>query len=98
MPRYIVLLNWTDQGIKNVKDTVKRAKSFENAIEKAGGKSLGLYYTLGRYDMVAMVEASNDEAVASVLYSTGRLGNVRTETLKAFSMDEAANIIEKLTL
>ena len=98
MPRYIVLLNWTDQGIKNVKDTVKRAKSFENAIEKAGGKSLGLYYTLGRYDMVAMVEASNDEAVASVLYSTGSLGNVRTETLKAFSMDEAADIIEKLTL
>ena len=98
MPRYIVLLNWTDQGIKNVKDTVKRAKSFENAIEKAGGKSFGLYYTLGRYDMVAMVEASNDEAVASVLYSTGSLGNVRTETLKAFSMDEAANIIEKLTL
>jgi uncharacterized protein with GYD domain len=98
MPRYIVLLNWTDQGIKNVKDTVKRAKSFENAIEKAGGKSLGLYYTLGRYDMVAMVEASNDGAVASVLYSTGSLGNVRTETLKAFSMDEAANIIEKLTL
>jgi uncharacterized protein with GYD domain len=98
MSRYIVLLNWTDQGIKNVKDTVKRARSFENAIEKAGGKSLGLYYTLGRYDMVAMVEASNDEAVASVLYSTGRLGNVRTETLKAFSMDEAANIIEKLTL
>jgi uncharacterized protein with GYD domain len=98
MSRYIVLLNWTDQGIKNVKDTVKRAKSFENAIEKAGGKSLGLYYTLGRYDMVAMVEASNDEAVASVLYSTGSLGNVRTETLKAFSMDEAANIIEKLTL
>ena len=97
MPRYIVLLNWTDQGIKNVKDTVKRAKSFENAIEKAGGKSLGLYYTLGRYDMVAMVEVPNDEAIASVLYSTGSLGNVRTETLKAFSMDEAANIIEKLT-
>ena len=96
MPRYIVLLNWTAQG-KNVKDTVKRAKSFENAIEKAGGKFLGLYYTLGRYDMVAMVEASNDEAIASVLYSTGSLGNVRTETVKAFSMDEAANIIEKLT-
>jgi uncharacterized protein with GYD domain len=80
-----------------VKDTVKRAKSFENAIEKAGGKSLGFYYTIGRYDMVAMVEAPNDEAIASVLYSTGSLGNVRTETVKAFSMDEAANIIEKLT-
>jgi uncharacterized protein with GYD domain len=97
MPRYIVLLNWTGQGIKNVKDTVKRAKSFEGAMEKAGGKSLGFYYTIGRYDMVALVEAPNDEAIASVLFSTGSLGNVRTETLKAFSMDEAANIIEKLT-
>jgi uncharacterized protein with GYD domain len=90
-------MNWTDQGIKNVKDTVKRAKSFEGAIEKAGGKSLGLYYTIGRYDFVAIVEAPNDEAIASVLYSTGSLGNVQTETLKAFSTDEAANIIEKLS-
>jgi uncharacterized protein with GYD domain len=97
MPRYIVLLNWTGQGIKNVKDTVKRAKSFEDAIEKAGGKSLGFYYTIGSYDMVALVEAPNDEAIASVLFSTGSLGNVRTQTLKAFSMDEAANIIEKLS-
>jgi uncharacterized protein with GYD domain len=90
-------MNWTDQGIKNVKDTVKRAKSFEGAIEKAGGKSLGLYYTIGRYDFVAIVEAPNDEAIASVLYNTGSLGNVHTETLKAFSTDEAANIIEKLS-
>src|SRR5919198_5221584 len=97
MPRYIVLINWTDQGIKNVKDTVKRAKSFEGAMEKAGGKSLGFYYTIGRYDMVAIVEAPNYEAIASVLFSTGSLGNVRTQTLKAFSMDEATNIIEKLT-
>jgi uncharacterized protein with GYD domain len=97
MASYIVLMNWTDQGIKNVKDTVKRAKSFEGAIEKAGGKSLGLYYTNGRYDFVAIVEAPNDEAIASVLYSTGSLGNVHTETLKAFSTDEEANIIEKLS-
>src|SRR3569832_318659 len=97
MASYIVLMNWTDQGIKNVKDTVKRAKSFEGAIEKAGGKSLGLYYTIGRYDFVAIVEAPNDEAIASVLYSTGSLGKVHTETLKAFSTDEAANIIEKLS-
>src|SRR5881398_681571 len=97
MASYIVLMNWTDQGIKNVKDTVKRAKSFEGAIEKAGGKSLGLYCTIGRYDFVAIVEAPNDEAIASVLYNTGSLGNVHTETLKAFSTDEAANIIEKLS-
>ena len=97
MPNYIVLVNWTDQGIRNVKDTIKRAKSFEGAIEKAGGKSLGFYYTIGRYDMVAMVEAPTDEAMASILFSLGSLGNVRTETLKAFSMAEAANVIEKLS-
>jgi uncharacterized protein with GYD domain len=96
MPSYIVLVDWTDQGIKNIKDTVKRAKSFETAIEKVGGKSIGLYYTLGKHDIVAVVQAPNDEAIASVLYSTGSLGNIRTETLKAFSMAETANIIEKL--
>ena len=70
MPNYIVLVNWTDQGIKNVKDTVKRAKSFGSALEKAGCKSLGFYYTIGRYDMVSVIEAPNDEAIASVLFST----------------------------
>ena len=89
-------MNWTEQGIKNVKDTIRRAKSFEDAIQKAGGKSLGIYYTMGRYDLVAIIEASNDDAIASILYSLGRLGNVRTETLNAFSLDQVANIIEKL--
>ena len=97
MSNYVVLIDWAEQGIKNVKDTVKRAKSFEGAIEKAGGKSLGFYYTIGRYDMVAIVQAPTDEAIASVLFSLGSLGNVRTETLKAFSTDEAANIIEKIS-
>ena len=97
MRNYVVLINWAEQGIKNVKDTVKRAKSFGSALEKAGCKSLGFYYTIGRYDMVSVIEAPNDEAVASVLFSTGSLGNIRTETLKAFSTAEAANIIEKLS-
>jgi uncharacterized protein with GYD domain len=96
MPKYITLMNWTEQGIKNVKDTIGRAKAFEDAIQKAGGKSLGIYYTMGRYDLVAIIEASNDDAIASILYSLGRLGNVRTETLNAFSLDQVANIIEKL--
>ena len=97
MPNYIILANWTDQGIRNVKDTIKRAKSYEGAIEKAGGKSLGFYYTIGRYDMVAMVEAPTDETMTSILFSLGSLGNVRTETLKTFSAAETANIIEKLS-
>ena len=97
MSKYTILIKWTEQGIRNVKDTIKRAKSFEDAVEKAGGKSLGFYYTIGRYDMVAIVEAPTDETMASILFSLGSLGNVRTETLKTFSMDETANIIEKLS-
>jgi uncharacterized protein with GYD domain len=90
-------VNWTDQGIKIVKDNLRRSEAFETAIEKAGGKSIGLYYTLGKHDMVAIVEAPNDEVIASVLYRTGSLGNVSTETLKAFSMSEASDIIEKIS-
>jgi uncharacterized protein with GYD domain len=97
MPSYIVLVDWTDQGIKNMKDSVKRAKSFEGALEQVGGKSHGIYYTFGKHDMVAIVEAPTDEVIASALYNSGRLGNIRTETLKAFSMAEAASIIEKLS-
>jgi uncharacterized protein with GYD domain len=97
MPNYVILYNWTEQGIKNVKDTIKRSKSFETAIEKVGGKCNGIYDTLGKHDIVAIVEAPSDQAIASVLFSTGSLGNGRTETLKAFSMSEAASIIEKLT-
>jgi uncharacterized protein with GYD domain len=97
MPNYVILANWTDQGIKNVKDGARRSEAFETAIEKVGGKSIGLYYTLGKHDMVAIVETPNDEVLASVLYSAGSLGNVRTETLKAFSMSEASDIIEKIS-
>ena len=96
MSKYTLLINWTEQGIRNVKDTIKRAKSFEDAVEKAGGNSLCFYYTMGRYDMVAMVEAPTDQTMASILFRLGSLGNVRTETLKTFSMDETSNIIEKL--
>ena len=95
MPNYIILANWTDQGIRNVKDTIKRAKSYEDAVEKAGGKFLGFYYTIGRYDMVSVVQAPTDEVIVSILFSLESLGNVRSETLKAFSVAETANIIEK---
>ena len=91
---YLLLVNFTDQGIKNVKDSPKRAEAFKSAVEKKGGKVINLYYTLGKHDIVAIVEAPNDEAIASVLYVTGSLGNVRTKTLKAFPMSEAANIIK----
>ena len=96
MPHYIILFNFTDQGMRNVKDTTKRAEAFKSTIEKAGGKFISEYYTLGKYHIVTIVEASNDETILPVILSTGSLGNVRSETLKAFSMDEAAKIIERV--
>jgi uncharacterized protein with GYD domain len=96
MPHYIILFNFTEQGIRNVKDTINRAEAFKSAIEKAGGKFISEYYTLGKYDIVTIVEASNDETILPVILAAGSLGNVRSETLKAFSMDEAAKIIEKV--
>jgi uncharacterized protein with GYD domain len=97
MSHYVILVNFTDRGIKNVKDSPKRAEAFRSAVEKKGGKVSNLYYTLGKHDIVAIVEAPNDEAIASVLYAAGSLGNVRTRTLKAFPMSEAAKIIENLS-
>lgn len=96
MPTYIVLVNWTDQGIRNVKDTINRAEAFKSTIEKAGGKFISEYYTLGKYDIVTIVEAPNDETILPVILATGSSGNVRSETLKGFSMNEAAKIIEKV--
>ena len=96
MPHYIILFNFTEQGIRNVKDTINRAEAFKSAIEKAGGKFIGEYYTLGKYDIVTIIEAPNDETILPVILATGSIGNVRSETLKAFSMNEAAKIIERV--
>ncbi|HET7147477.1 MAG TPA: GYD domain-containing protein [Candidatus Nitrosopolaris sp.] len=98
MPHYIILFNFTEQGIRNIKDLEKRAQAFKSTVEKAGGKFVGdsfLYLTLGKYDTVSIVEAPNDEAILPAILATARLGNVRCETLKAFTMDEAAKIIER---
>jgi uncharacterized protein with GYD domain len=98
MPHYIILFNFTEQGIRNIKDLEKRAQAFKSAVEKAGGKFVSdsfLYLTLGKYDTVSIVEAPNDETILPAILATASLGNVRCETLKAFTMDEAAKIIER---
>ena len=96
MPQYVILGNWTGQGIKNVKDSPKRVSAVKQAVQKAGGKWGGLYYTFGQYDFVFMIEVPNDEAAMSLMLSLGSLGNARTTTLKAFPESEGFKIIEKL--
>mgnify|MGYP001062034278 CR=1 FL=1 len=95
MPHYIILLNWTDQGIRNVKQTTKRAEAARRMAEEAGGK-LQLFYTLGEYDAVGVAEMPNDEAAMRFLLTLGSLGNVRSTTLKAWTEAEEAKIVSQL--
>jgi uncharacterized protein with GYD domain len=96
MPTYIILANFTDQGIRNVKQTSKRADAFKKEAEKRGVTAKDFYWTMGQYDIVVTVEAPNDETVTELLFSLCSLGNVRTQTLRAFSQQEVTQITKKL--
>ncbi len=96
MPTYITLIKWTDQGIRNVKESPQRLDATRKAIEATGGKLVGFYLTMGRYDAVLISEAPSDEAVAALVLSAGSQGSVRTETMKAFPEDQYRNIIAKV--
>jgi uncharacterized protein with GYD domain len=92
MATFISLLNFTDQGIRNVKDSPDRYEAFRAMAEKLGVRVKDLYYTVGHYDVVAIMEGS-DEAVTTALLKVGSLGNVRTETLRGFSLDDMKKIV-----
>lgn len=96
MPHYVILWNWTDQGTGAVKDSPKRLASFRVELEKVGGKLVGEYYTMGKYDGVVIVEAPSDETIMSILLGNASKGNFHSMTLKAFPMSEAGKIIETL--
>ena len=96
MPTYVVLVNWTDQGIRTVKESPQRLDATTKAIEAAGGKLIAFYLTMGRYDEVLIVEGPSDEVAATLALSAGSEGNVRTETLKAFPEAEYRKIIAKI--
>ena len=95
MPHYIILGNYTEQGFRNLKDTAKRDKDARQLIEQAGGK-MQLYYTLGDYDFVVLVEMSTEEKMLEFLLQVGSLGNVRTKTLKAWNESEIWKVISQL--
>ena len=92
MPTYISLINYTDQGIKNIKDSPDRLKVFKEAAEKMGIKVKDVYYTVGSYDIVTVLEGTG-EAVTATLLKIGSLGNIRTQTMRGFSPDEMKKII-----
>ncbi len=95
MPHYVVLYRFTDQGRKNIKDTVKRAAEVRKRNEERGFKVLGHYWTTGRYDLVTVVDAPSEAAMAAGLMGIAEVGNVSSETLRAFTDAEMGQIFAK---
>lgn len=94
MPVYVQLLKWTDQGRKNAATVVERIEEVaKRAEQELGVRVIGSYLTMGRFDQVVISEAPNDEALAKVSLMVAGRGNVTTETLRAFTMEEARKLV-----
>jgi uncharacterized protein with GYD domain len=96
MATYISLCNWTEQGIKSFKDSASRAKEAEAAMAKLGVRIQSIYWTVGEYDLVAIVEADDDESATAALLALGAQGNIRTTTMRAYDAEAMGRIIGKL--
>ena len=95
MGTFIALLDYTDHGIRNIKDSPHRADQFNEMAERAGAKVVAQYWTIGSHDGVLVLDAPNDEIAASILLTLGSAGNVRTTTLRAFEWADAQELFEK---
>jgi uncharacterized protein with GYD domain len=93
MATYVSLINWTEQGIKNFRDTTQRAEDFTRLVERSGGRVRELLWTVGEYDIVCIAEFPDEETGVAALLQVGSAGNIRSNTLRAFNADEMAGII-----
>ena len=96
MPRYIQLFNWTDQGVRTARESPNRIRQAAQMLEQLGGRLIDISLTLGQYDLVGVLEAPSDEVVARFALTLAGAGNVRTTTLKAFSLDEFDRLARSL--
>ena len=96
MPHYISLMRWTSQGIAGLPGWRERVEEGERIIEEAGGTLIGVYVTLGRYDVVEIFEAPDDYIATEVIMKLQRFGAEHTETLRAFTREEAEEIVRRL--
>jgi uncharacterized protein with GYD domain len=96
MATFVVLATFSDQGIKNVKETIGRADAFKAMATKSGATVKEIFWTLGSRDVVAICEAPDDETATALSLSVASRGNVRSETLRAFSFDEMKKILGKM--
>ena len=93
MPVYITLIKWTDQGRAKASSLPERVGQVEERIKEAGGRQIGNWLTMGRYDQVGIVEAPDDETAAKLLMIVAERGNAQTETLRAFTMEEVRGLL-----
>jgi uncharacterized protein with GYD domain len=96
MPSYVLLVNWTDQGIRNVKGTLERTGDVAKLAEKHGGRLVQTHWTIGPYDLVGIAEAPDDESATAFALELGSAGNVRTTTMRAYDREEMSRIIQRL--
>ena len=96
MATYVTLINFTDQGIRNVKDTANRASHYKELAAKLGCTIKDIWWTQGQYDVVSIIEAPDDAAATALAMSVGKLGYIRTQTLRAYSAAELAPIMDKV--
>ncbi len=97
MATYVTLFKWTGQGVKDVKNAPARFEASKKLTESMGGKILGLYVTLGEYDIVAVTEGPSDEMAAAVALSIASKGNAKTTTMRAFTESEFSEIVKKVS-
>ncbi len=95
MPKYVALLDWTDEGVRNFKDTVDRYEAASSQLESLGITFEQIYWTLGAHDLVTVIDAPDDETLAAGLLAVAGQGNIRTTTLRAFERDEMRSVIDK---
>jgi uncharacterized protein with GYD domain len=93
MPTFITTIQFTERGIKDVRDTCKRAEAFKTSAKKLGIKVSGVYWTLGAFDGALICEAPDEETVTAALLDIGTLGNVRTRTVRAFDATEMQKVL-----
>lgn len=96
MPTFISYLNWTDQGIRNVKDSPNRVEAARGALKNLGGEIKDMYLTTGQYDLLLVVDAPDADVMAKFAMSLGQQGNVRSTTVRGFTEDEYLSIVADL--
>ncbi|MFQ5961935.1 MAG: GYD domain-containing protein [Candidatus Methylomirabilales bacterium] len=94
MPTYVILGKYSLQGIRKIKGTTKRADAFRTLAKKMGARVKEIYWTMGQYDVVTIIDAPDDATATRLLLAAGSMGNVQTETLRAYTQNEVARILK----